>query len=95
MSDVVFRGFDNFDSAVQGDVAKNFEPSKTDKKIALVKIIISILTVIFLIEIFVYLFLKPSLDNVEIVWDGVVSYEESSLSQVDLAYGVCGYFFIG
>ncbi|MBR0033035.1 MAG: FtsQ-type POTRA domain-containing protein [Treponema sp.] len=79
MSDIVFHGFDNFDSPVQGDVTEEFESSKSDKRIALVKIIISVLAVIFLLEIFVYLFLKPSMGNVEIVWEGVVSYEESSL----------------
>ena len=79
MSDIVFHGFDNFDS-VQGDEVKRVDTPKSDKRIALVKIIISILAIIFLIEIFVYLFLKPSMGNVEIVWDGVVSYEESSLT---------------
>lgn len=82
MSDVAFNGFDNFDSPAPGGEAKPAAESRADKRIALVKILISILALIFLVEIFVYLFLKPSMGNVEIVWDGVVSYEESSLMNI-------------
>lgn len=81
MSDMAFNGFDNFDTSVNGmDSVPAAE--KKDNRVKIIKVIVTILAVIFSLEIFVYLFLKPAMSNVVITWSGLTSYEPEALMRV-------------
>ena len=80
MSDIVFKGFDNFDSSLRND-DENVHSAKADKRMAVIKILVTILAIVFVLELFVFIFIKPMMGNVDILWNGLSTYDQAFVAR--------------
>ena len=77
MSDIIFRGFEQYDSAPSAK-----EKTKADSKTLAIKVILLVLCLLLVSEAVIYLFIVPCMNPVRILWRGLNGYSERELTAV-------------